>query len=111
MRWVGGPGYCGRMLEIHEKVTGPYTVEEDTALHGQINGTVTVPAMQHLYVHGQINGDLRIEAKAIVQVYGQVNGDVHNAGRLVVAGMLTGGLSEEEGSETVIQPGAVAPGH
>lgn len=99
------------MQQIHDKVTGPITIREDTELFGQINGDVTLESGIDLLVRGQLNGHLTVRPKAIASIFGQLNGDAWVEGRLTVWGMVSGSVRRVADAEVqVFADGAIAGG-
>jgi len=56
------------MKAVHEKIEGPFAIEEDIALYGMITGDATLRRGVRFILHGTIAGNLTIErgARAIV---------------------------------------------
>jgi cytoskeletal protein CcmA (bactofilin family) len=99
------------MRQIHDKVTGPITITEDTELSGQINGDVTLESGIDLRVRGQLNGHLTVRPKAIASIFGQLNGDAWVEGRLTVSGMVSGSVRRVADAEVqVFAHGTIAGG-
>ncbi len=99
------------MRIIGDKVQGPHTVEEDTTLHGMIDGDAIVPSVRTLIVHGMITGDLRAERDSVVEIHGMVVGSVINrGGQVKVFGMVGAIIDEDSEIPTLVAPHAVVLG-
>ena len=90
-----------------DKIEGPFRVTEDLTLHGMVTGDTTVASGVFLNLHGLIGGNLRIEPEARVNLHGVVGGSVTNCGFVEVAGMIVGSLTDADGGESVVKPGAM----
>ncbi|SRR6266851_7245778 len=96
-----------RMRKIDGKIDHPYTIDEDTAVHGMICGTTTVKDAATLDLHGMISADLIVEMGGIAHIHGMVNGTVWNKGGQVTVHGMIDSLVEEPGSLTTLSPDSV----
>ena len=55
------------MRQLQGKIEGPFSVEEDSALHGMITVGATVRKGVVFHVHGMITGDLTVESDGVGQ--------------------------------------------
>ena len=52
------------MKAVHDKIEGPFAIEEDLALYGMVIGSATLRSGIKLILHGTIAGDLILEPGA-----------------------------------------------
>ena len=68
------------MIEITDKIEGPFSLQEDTVLRGMIDNQATVPNGLTFVLLGMVTGDLIAEEGSTVKIHGMVNGTVFNHG-------------------------------
>jgi hypothetical protein len=90
------------MKRIEGKFPGPVFIDEDTSLHGKVEGDVTVAPGVTLLAHGMIAGNLDIGLGATVELRGMVAGSSLNRGSLKVYGVVRGFMRDEEGGQTTL---------
>src|SRR3546814_17916130 len=72
---------CGAdMKAVHDKIEGPFAIEEDLALYGMVIGSATLRSGIKLILHGTIAGDLILEPGARAIIHGTVAGRICNPG-------------------------------
>ena len=86
------------MKAVHEKIEGPFAIEEDIALYGMIAGDATLRRGVRFILHGTIAGNLTIERGARAIVHGTVAGRIYNEGGRVelfgIADAVTNGAQD-----------------
>ena len=96
------------METIVEQIAGPYTLTQDTAVHGTVSGSVTVPHGLSLLLHGFVTGDLTVERGGMARVHGNVDGTVINHGADVrVYGMVDRVIDQDKANPTFISSRAI----
>jgi cytoskeletal protein CcmA (bactofilin family) len=95
------------MDEITGQIDGPVTLGRDTALSGEISGSVVVTAGVSLELYGRVVGDLVVEPGGAAVVHGVVTGAVLNQGAYVRVLGSVGQISDTGGQPTVVAPHAV----
>jgi cytoskeletal protein CcmA (bactofilin family) len=93
------------MREVHDKLEGVQSINDELRLFGMIAGDAAVEPGGVLHLHGMIVGDLLIRDGGEAEVHGMVVGSVHNDGVAVVDGTVTGRVSGS--GHTTIAPNAV----
>ena len=68
------------MKAVHDKIEGPFAIEEDLALYGMVIGSATLRSGIKLILHGTIAGDLILEPGARAIIHGTVAGRICNEG-------------------------------
>ena len=68
------------MKAVHDKIEGPFAIEEDLALYGMVTGGATLRRGVKLILHGTIAGDLTLEPGARAIIHGTVAGRICNEG-------------------------------
>ncbi|MCR6727679.1 hypothetical protein [Agrobacterium fabrum] len=97
------------MRELRKIHDGDLTIQEDTSLHGIINGDVTVPYGQYFSLHGIVNGDIIVEKGGKAKVHGIVNGSVRNRSTVWIYGRVEH-LFEDVEATTHVDAKAVITG-
>ncbi len=95
------------MRQLQGKIEGPFSVEEDSTLHGMITVGATVRKGVVFHVHGMITGDLTVEDGAEAIVHGMVNGTIWNYGQVVIYGTIDALADGGPGARSVIDKEAV----
>ncbi len=95
------------MRQIQGTIEGPFSVEEDSALHGIITVGAIVREGVTFHVHGMITGDLTVEAGAKAVVHGMVNGTILNCGQVVIYGSIDALVDSGPQSRSVVDPEAL----
>src|SRR3546814_9179820 len=79
------------MKAVHDKIEGPFAIEEDLALYGMVIGSATLRSGIKLILHGTIAGDLILEPGARAIIHGTVAGRICNeGGRAEIFGFVDG---------------------
>lgn len=90
------------MKIIKNKIMGDVTLNQDTELHGMIDGSTIVEENISLKLHGTITGNLILHKNSTVLLHGTVNGDVINKGGLLnIFGVINGQLIRKDGKTMV----------
>ena len=95
------------MRKLQGKIEGPFSVEEDSTLHGMITVGAVVRKGVMFHVHGMITGDLTVESGAEAIVRGTVNGTIWNSGQVVVYGTIDALVDNAPESRSVVDRGAL----
>ena len=96
------------MLEIKNKVSGPYHVREDTIITGMIAGDLIVEGKIQLDLRGMVTGNVIAKAGSSIEIHGMVIGTVVNRGaEITIHGMVGGVANIDENAKTNIVRGAV----
>src|SRR3712207_45612 len=82
------------MIDLGGQIEGPITIEQDTALLGEVTSDVTVRAATRFELHGTVTGNLIVEPSAAVIVRGEVGGTLINYGAHVVVFGRIGAVSD-----------------
>src|SRR3546814_3671229 len=86
------------MRAVHDKIEGPFAIEENIALYGMVAGDATLHRGIRFILHGTITGNLTIETGARAIIHGTVAGRIYNeGGRVEIFGIAD--RSEEHTSE------------
>src|SRR3546814_2043164 len=64
----------GIMRAVHDKIEGPFAIEENIALYGMVAGDATLHRGIRFILHGTITGNLTIETGARAIIHGTVAG-------------------------------------
>ncbi len=95
------------MKAVHEKIEGPFAIEEDIALYGMIAGDATLRRGVRFILHGTIAGNLTIERGARAIVHGTVAGRIYNdGGRVELFGVADAVTNGAQDAITIIDPAA-----
>lgn len=93
------------MRAVHDKIEGPFAIEEDLAIYGLVTGGATLRSGVKLILHGTIAGDLTIEPGARAILHGTVAGRVYNdGGRVELFGIADAVADRAPDAVTVIDP-------
>lgn len=96
------------MRQMHNKMEGPVSVEEDSFVHGIITAGATVRSGVTLHLQGMIIGDLTVERGGKAILHGIVTGTVHNdGGHISIFGVVEDVIDLSTESQTVIHAGAL----
>src|SRR3546814_10429045 len=91
------------MRAVHDKIEGPFAIEENIALYGMVAGDATLHRGIRFILHGTITGNLTIETGARAIIHGTVAGRLYNEGGRVeifgIADAVANGRSAEHTSE------------
>src|SRR3546814_1111566 len=68
------------MRAVHDKIEGPFAIEENIALYGMVAGDATLHRGIRFILHGTITGNLTIETGARAIIHGTVAGRIYNEG-------------------------------
>src|SRR3546814_11003954 len=68
------------MRAVHDKIEGPFAIEENIALYGMVAGDATLHRGIRFILHGTITGNLTIETGARAIIHGPVAGRIYNEG-------------------------------
>jgi len=93
--------------EMMGQIDGPITLERDTALSGEVSGSVVVTAGISLELYGRVVGDLVVEPGGVAVVHGVVTGAVVNRGAYVRVLGSVGRIADEAGQPTILGSHAV----
>lgn len=86
------------MMNINKQVDGPFILEEDAVISGQVVGDLIVLPGISLRLRGQVTGNLVAHAGANVDIDGMVVGRVVDQGAtIVVNGMVCEGIVNPNG--------------
>src|SRR3546814_21136795 len=66
------------MRAVHDKIEGPFAIEENIALYGMVAGDATLYRGIRFILHGTITGNLTIETGARAIIHGTVAGRIYN---------------------------------
>lgn len=95
------------MKAVHEKIEGPFAIEEDIALYGMVAGDATLHRGVRFILHGTIAGNLTIERGARAIVHGTVAGRIYNdGGRVELFGIADAVTNGSRDAITIIDPAA-----
>ena len=75
-----------------------------------IAGDATVPEGRTLVLHGMVTGDVVVEAGGTAIVNGTVVGSVLNRGRVEVAGVVGGSVTDEDKGVSTVRPTSLIGG-
>src|SRR3546814_16325568 len=79
------------MKAVHDKIEGPFAIEEDLALYGMVIGSATLRRGIKLILHGTIARDLILEPGARAIIHGTVAGRIcTEGGRAEIFGSVDG---------------------
>lgn len=95
------------MRQLQGKIEGPFSVEEDAALHGMITTGAIVRKGVVFHIHGMITGDLTVESGAEAIVHGMVNSTIWNHGQVVIYGAIDALVNSGPESFSVVERGAL----
>src|SRR3546814_16491146 len=88
------------MRAVHDKIEGPFAIEENIALYGMVAGDATLHRGIRFILHGTITGNLTIETGARAIIHGTVAGRIYNEGGRVeifgIADAVANGSRSEE---------------
>ena len=99
------------MRKLDGKIEGPFSIDEDLAMHGMITVSALVRSGVKFILHGMITGDLTVEPGARVIIHGAVNGVVINdGGRVEIFGIVDAVVDRSPQAVTVIDPAAQIKG-
>src|SRR3546814_17497884 len=93
------------MRAVHDKIEGPFAIEENIALYGMVAGDATLHRGIRFILHGTITGNLTIEtgARAIIPV--PVAGRIDNDGsRVEILGIADAVPTRSTAAITILQP-------
>jgi hypothetical protein len=94
------------MRKLEGRFIGPLRLQEDTSVHGKVEGDLMVAPQVVCLMHGMVAGNLDVGRGARVELRGVVAGSARNRGRLVVYGAVRGFIHDEDGGYTqMIGPG------
>src|SRR3546814_15286130 len=68
------------MRAVHDKIEGPFAIEENIALYDMVAGDATLHRGIRFILHGTITGNLTIEPGARAIIPGTVAGRIYNKG-------------------------------
>src|SRR3546814_4588729 len=68
------------MRAVHDKIEGPFAIEENIALYGMVAGDATLHRGIRFILDGTITGNLTIETGARAIIHGTVEGRLYNEG-------------------------------
>src|SRR3546814_15965335 len=68
------------MRAVHDKIEGPFAIEENIALYGMVAGDATLHRGIRFILHGTITGNLTIETGARAIIHGTVAGRLYQEG-------------------------------
>ena len=106
------------MKAVHEKIEGPFAIEEDMALYGMVAGDATLHRGIRFILHGTIAGNLTIETGTIAGnltietgaraiIHGTVAGRIYNeGGRVEIFGVADAVANGSRDAITIIDPAA-----
>ncbi len=95
------------MKALHEKIDGPFAIEEDVALYGMVVGNATLCRGVRFILHGTIAGNLTVEVGARAIIHGTVAGRVYNdGGRVEIFGLVDAVENLSPSAETIIDASA-----
>ena len=79
-------------MEIHATVIGPYFVDDEIDLFGEIDGNAYVRPRGNLNLYGAVTGDLYVQPGGVATIHGSVSGFVENEGANVTVYGRVGGI-------------------
>src|SRR3546814_4393359 len=99
------------MRAVHDKIEGPFAIEENIALYGMVAGDATLHRGIRFILHGTITGNLTIETGARAIIHGTVAGRIYNeGGRVEIFGIADAVANGSRDAITIIDPAAHVPG-
>src|SRR3546814_21134334 len=97
------------MRAVHDKIEGPFAIEENIALYGMVAGDATLHRGIRFILHGTITGNLTIETGARAIIHGTVAGRTYNeGGRVEIFGIAAAVANGSRDAITIIATAAHA---
>src|SRR3546814_12884045 len=94
------------MRAVHDKIEGPFAIEENIALYGMVAGDATLHRGIRFILHGTITGNLTIETGARAIIHGTVAGRIYNEGGRVEIFGIADAVANGSRDATPIRPEA-----
>src|SRR3546814_18994833 len=99
------------MRAVHDKIEGPFAIEENIALYGMVAGDATLHRGIRFILHGTITGNLTIETGARAIIHGTVAGRTYNeGGRVEIIGIAADVANVPGNAITIRNPAAPVQG-